>query len=108
MSTKEHDTATLSSLTANQSANSTAKVTYSFYKTNDCTERRTPHTEDLGDWSADVCSAALATGALGAGSYSYKAVYSGNDNYKSATGDCEPFKISQGSPTISTDRKSVV
>jgi len=33
------------------------------------------------------------TGALGAGSYSYKATYSGNDNYKSATGACEPFKV---------------
>src|SRR5437762_2428135 len=52
--------------------------------------------------AARVVTDSSATGALGAGSYSYKAVYSGNDNYKSATGDCEPFKISQGSPTIST------
>src|SRR5262249_15933566 len=42
---------------------------------------------------------------LGAGSYSYKAVYSGNANYNGKNGDCEPFKGNQGTPSLVTTVK---
>src|SRR5438477_604954 len=33
------------------------------------------------------------TAALGAGNYSYQATYSGDGNYATSTGSCEPFTV---------------
>src|SRR6516162_4322029 len=43
-----------------------------------------------------------STAALSAGTYSYVAVYSGDNNYFPATGNPEPFTITPLSPTIAT------
>ena len=42
------------------------------------------------------------TDPLAAGSYSYQAVYSGDNNYATSTGPCEPFKIAQASSSTDT------
>ena len=39
---------------------------------------------------------------LGAGSYSYLAVYSGNSNYTAKSAACEPFKVSQAQLVMTT------
>jgi uncharacterized repeat protein (TIGR01451 family) len=46
------------------------------------------------------------TDPLQAGSYSYQAVYSGDNNYATSTGPCEPFKIAQGLLTAATTIKN--
>ena len=42
------------------------------------------------------------TAQLGAGSFSYDAVYGGDNNYGTSTSSCEPFTVVKASPTIST------
>jgi hypothetical protein len=39
---------------------------------------------------------------LGAGSYSYRATYNGNGNYTTATGACEPFKVSKAQLSVTS------
>src|SRR5437868_6187989 len=41
------------------------------------------------------------TAALGAGNYSYQATYSGDGNYATSTGSCEPFTVNSASTTTS-------
>jgi uncharacterized repeat protein (TIGR01451 family) len=43
-----------------------------------------------------------ATDPLQAGDYSYQAVYSGDSNYATSTGDCEPFSVAKGNSSITT------
>jgi hypothetical protein len=79
----------------------TGTVTYSFFKTSDCSGTATKDTEPLDATGNPTHSS--TQGPLGAGSYSYNAVYNGDTNYKaSAIGDCEPFKVDKPTPTIST------
>jgi uncharacterized repeat protein (TIGR01451 family) len=42
------------------------------------------------------------TGPLQAGGYSYQAVYSGDANYATSTGDCEPFSVAKGTSSTAT------
>ena len=96
-----HDTATLSGQVGANSFNGTATVTYSFYTNNDCTAPASGSPEQV-TVAANGTVPDSSPQTLGAGSYSYKASYSGNANYDSATGDCEPFKVAKASPTITT------
>ena len=41
-------------------------------------------------------------GPLAAGSYSFRATYSGDSNYLTSTGPCEPFSVAKASPSITT------
>jgi hypothetical protein len=41
-------------------------------------------------------------GPLGAGSYSFEAVYSGDSNYTGSTGPCEPFTVVAETPLVAT------
>ena len=49
------------------------------------------HTDQTVTVAADGTVPDADPQTLGAGSYSYLAVYSGNANYNGKTGDCEPF-----------------
>jgi uncharacterized repeat protein (TIGR01451 family) len=42
------------------------------------------------------------TAPLAAGSYSYQAVYSGDSNYATSTGHCEPFNVNQAGSSTAT------
>src|SRR5437868_5945772 len=42
------------------------------------------------------------TAGLSAGNYSYQATYSGDGNFATSTGDCEPFTVNQASTTTAT------
>jgi hypothetical protein len=98
------DTATLSGEVEGFSLGG-AKVTYNFYKNNKC-EGAPASSEEVTVESSGAVPASKFTAALEAGEYSYKANYGGNTNYKNAEGTCEPFKVQQAQPEISTIVKS--
>jgi hypothetical protein len=86
----------------------TGDVTFTWYTTIDCTTP-TGHPStaagvvtlvgaDLG-----VAHPSTAFGPLSAGSYSFKAVYAGNDDYNGSTGDCEPLTVRKARLSITTD-----
>jgi hypothetical protein len=96
-----HDTATLSGAVTGFSLNGTATVTYKLFNNGTCA---------AGTSNANVLATDVKTvdsggnvpdsdphGPLSPGSYSFQATYSGNDNYASKTGECEPFKVVQKS-----------
>ena len=77
-------------------------VTYTFFNgtTNEfasiCDGVRTSETVAVGSESS-------STGPLGAGSYAYRAIYNGNDNYQSnVRAACEPFTVSKATPRVET------
>jgi hypothetical protein len=51
---------------------------------------------------AGIADPSTAQGPLGAGSYSFRASYSGDANYNSSISACEPFNVGLASPSIST------
>jgi hypothetical protein len=96
-----HDTTTLTGGAALFSLGDGATVTYRFYLTNDCTAPPAT-TENVTVTAGGAVPNSSPTVPLTPGSYSYRAVYNGNTNYNTATGDCEPFKVAKGTPSIST------
>ena len=82
-----------------------ATVTYEFFTTADCTGAHTDESVAVAA-NGTVPNSTLKT-TLGAGSYSYFAIYNGNQNYNPTTGTptvqtCEPFTVNKKTPTIST------
>ena len=75
-------------------------VTYEFFTNNTCSG--TTHTDQTVTVAANGTVPAGNAQTLGAGSYSYLAIYSGNANYTSQTAACEPFAISKDTPSATT------
>src|SRR5581483_4517493 len=103
LGTAVHDTAALGGGVGGfplGGASDPASVTYEFFANNTC----------AGDAHVDQTVAVAADGSvpdadpqtLGAGSYSYLAVYSGNASYESQTAACEPFEVSKATPSLVT------
>ncbi len=90
-----HDKAIVSS--TNSSFTMTGTVTYTFFTSGDCT------TGGTAGAPVAVGSESGSTGALGAGAYSYHAVYGGDTNYNGSTGDCEPLTVNKAAPTVVTE-----
>lgn len=63
-------------------------VTYNFYNNGICSGEIPLTSETL-----KVGGESSVTNALGAGSYSYLASYSGDNNYNGSAGVCEPFRV---------------
>jgi hypothetical protein len=84
-----YDTATV---TPSGDINATGTVTYTLYSSGDCSG---PATEaGKVTLSADgTVPKSNPQGPLEAGSYSFQAFYSGDANYASSVGACEPFVI---------------
>jgi hypothetical protein len=78
----------------------TGSVTFTFFTAASCASTGT-----AGDAIAlDGTNAASAnTAALGAGAYSYRASYSGSDDYNTSTSSCENFNVSKGTLGLTTD-----
>ncbi len=74
----------------------TGTVTYHFYADGVCEGQPS-------DEAVAVGSESSATSALAAGSYSYKADYSGDANYNGSTGACEPFSVSKANLELATE-----
>lgn len=74
----------------------TGTISYSFFTTGGCSQQST----SAGGGSLGANS--NPEGPLGAGSYSFQAAYSGDGNYASSTGACEPLTVNQGSSQTAT------
>jgi hypothetical protein len=102
-----HDSANLT-FTGGGTLPSGSTVYFSFFTNNDCTAPPADTTDvDVGgeDSPATGLDPRLVAGPLGAGSYSYVAVFVSGDSsvVGDSIGDCEPFMISQGTPSTSTE-----
>ncbi len=94
LGTAVHDSATVG--TQVDSIVITGNVTYNFYANNQCTGN--------ADSSETVTYGTESTPkTLAAGSYGYKADYSGDDNYNSSTGSCEPFSVAKADTETTTE-----
>ena len=93
LGTTIHDSATVAPQVGSMTI--TGNVTYHFFTTGDCTGTPTDQTVAVGTESN--------TQTPGSGSYSYKADYSGDSNYNSSTGICEPVTISKSQLDVSTN-----
>ncbi len=92
-----YDTATVTGVSG---VTPTGTVTYEFFTTANGTGTPTDETVTLNADGTVPISA--ATTALAAGSYSYIAIYSGDNNYMGATGVVEPLTINKGTITVTT------
>jgi hypothetical protein len=94
--TSVHDTATVGTQVGSFVIGGT--VTYHFYASADCSTGELgtlngntwPQTVTL---SGGLVPNSQSTGSLPGGGYGFKAVYSGDTNYKGSTGSCESFTV---------------
>ena len=110
LGTATHDTALLGGTVGNfplgdgtTNAPNGATVTYQFFNKTACPSGE--HTDEVVTVAADGTVPGSTPQTLGAGSYAYRAVYSGNGNYAGQTGACEPFTVSQAPSTVVTTVK---
>ena len=82
----------------------TGTVTYYFYNTIDATGASTSQVVNLDAGSVPNSS---THGPLAAGSYSFRAVYSGDANYAESTSGIEPLEILKADPGISTAQNPI-
>jgi hypothetical protein len=77
-------------------------VTYKFFDNGACSGTAV-HTDSPATLGSDGgVPNSSTTSALGAGSYSDQAVYSGDSNYGLSSGSCEPFSVAKATPTAAT------
>ena len=93
--TSVYDTASLSGVVSGFTP--TGTVTYTFYTSSSCGGPGTPQTVPL---SNGLIPNSPPQGPLMAGSYSFRASYSGDSNYPSTNGSCESFTVL--APFVST------
>jgi len=86
---KAYDVATVAGGVAGLTA--TGSVTYSLFKNATCSG--TASTTDTETLAGGVAPKSTATAALGAGSYSFGATYSGDASYATSTAPCAPFSV---------------
>ncbi len=92
-----HDTATVGTQVNGFIINGTS--TYYFYTTGDCSGA--PSSQTVVTISGGTVPDSAPHGPLIFGSYSFRAIYSGNSNYNGSTSACEPFTTAP--PSIVTD-----
>lgn len=99
LATTMHDKATISG--EDPAAALTGTVDFTFFTNGTC--------DGAGSASGSiavvsrVAHPSSSQGPLGAGSYSFKAAYSGDANYRPSAGDCEPFAVTKASTTLATE-----
>ena len=106
LGTPTHDTAVLGGAVNGfplGGASDPATVTYEFFNQTTCPSGA--HTDQTVAVAADGTVPGSTPQTLGAGSYAYLAVYSGNSNYAGKTGACEPFTITKAPSTVVTTVK---
>jgi hypothetical protein len=94
-----HDSASVSG--SSSSFAPTGTVTFRWFTNDQCTG------EGVAAGSATLSNGIAhpsdSEGPLAAGGYAFKATYTGNANYKSSTGPCEPLKVDKGTSNTKTD-----
>jgi uncharacterized repeat protein (TIGR01451 family) len=98
-----HDQATVSS--PSDSFPITGTVAFRFYSTSDCSD------DGVDSGTAPVNANGVAhpsdaQGPLAAGSYGFKATYSGDANYDGSTGACEPLHVNTAASSTATQLHS--
>jgi len=93
-----HDTAALSGVTSNAGGT----VTYYWFSTGLEGSCSGQSVSDQVTVSGGVVPNSVSYGPLGAGSYSWQAVYSGDSNNKGATSACESLVVGPLSPSLGT------
>jgi hypothetical protein len=84
----------------------TGNVVFTFYTTIDCTPDNGGSAAGTVALDASgVAHPSADEGALAAGSYSFRATYVGDTNYKGSTSDCEPLTVDQARTTTVTKVK---
>jgi hypothetical protein len=71
--------------------NPTGTLTYSFYNNASCTQK--PASTQKVTVAGGLAPHSHPTGHLAAGSYSYRAAYSGSPSYLASRGACEHFTV---------------
>ena len=94
------DTATVTPTPTGTGFTPTGSVAYTFFTSVDCTTGGTA--AGGGALVGGVPPNSNQEGPLGAGSYSFEAIYSGDANYAGSTSVCEPLTISAGTSTTAT------
>ena len=79
----------------------TGSVTFTFFITGTCTGTSTAGSAIVLDNFGTATSAAQTL--PNAGHYSFQAVYSGDTNYNTSTGSCEPFTVGTGLANVVTN-----
>jgi hypothetical protein len=85
---RAYDTATVSGASG---FTPTGSVVYSLFDNNTC--EGVAIATDQKNLSSGTVPKSTSTNALNAGSYSFVAGYSGDDNYQAVAGTCEPFTV---------------
>jgi hypothetical protein len=105
-----HDSATVTSTPTAVVIPAGSSITFSFFENGTCadTAAATQTISDgtvVGQTTTFSVDNGLAQGPLGAGAYSYMAVFESGDTNVAldATGACEPFTVNKGDLTIRTD-----
>jgi hypothetical protein len=75
----------------------TGKVTYDLFTNGTCAGQAS--TVDPTTLASGVVPASADTAALGAGPYSFEALYAGDDNYEATTSSCVEFSVARA-PTV--------
>ena len=98
LGTNVHDRATVSESVA--SVDPTGTVTFTFFSNGTCSGNGTAKgTVALVNGVAHPSS---ASGALGAGDYSFQGHYDGDGNFAASTSPCEPFHVNTAGTTAAT------
>jgi len=92
-----HDTAAVNGVAG---FTPTGTLTYRLFNNGSCTG--TPASSQQVSLSGGLVSNSSSSGPLGAGSYSYQAVYGGDGNYAGSTSACESFTLGKASSATST------
>src|SRR4029077_15462277 len=94
------DTATVSS--GNTSFTIGGTVSYQLYTGLSCAAGNQSGSPSVKTMASGNVPDSAQTAALAAGNYSYQATYSGDGNYSTSTGACEPFTVNPATPTTAT------
>lgn len=97
LGTTMHDKATVSNILAGFAP--TSNVSFTFYTNDTCTDGTSAGSVAL---TGNVAHPSDSKGPLGAGQYAFKANIAGDDNYLSATSECENFTVDKAQLTVTT------
>src|SRR5439155_717169 len=100
LGSQAHDTASVTS--TNNAFTRTGTLSYQLYTGLSCTSGNELNTANVQTMSTGTVPNSAETAALGAGNYSYQATYSGDGNYATSTGSCEPFTVNAAAPNTRT------
>ena len=96
-----YDTASFDSNSLVTGETPTGTLYYDFFTNGTCAGQSASHEIDQIT-PGQALPTSGGTDDLTAGSYSYQASYSGDSNYHSATGACEPFTVDHATPVVDT------